>query len=143
MGIALPDAVVCANDDMAIGYIKMAEQFGYKVPDDVLVTGFDNLSQAYCNIPSIASVGRSRESLGRQAVEQLIGMMEGRKYPHAVYVKSGFSPSLSCGCGKGIEDFKKHRRKKRTWSITIWESVGASISCRNVFLYVRTRRRFA
>ncbi len=130
MGIALPDAVVCANDDMAIGYIKMAEQFGYKVPDDVLVTGFDNLSQAYCNIPSIASVGRSRESLGRQAVEQLIGMMEGRKYPHAVYVKSGFSPSLSCGCGKGIEDFKKAQKEKTDmeynnmgirWSINIMQ----------------------
>ncbi|MDE7323486.1 MAG: GGDEF domain-containing protein [Lachnospiraceae bacterium] len=130
MGMELPDAVVCANDDMAIGYIKMAEQFGYSVPDDVLVTGFDNLSQAYCNIPSISSVGRSRESLGRQAVEQLLGMMEGRKYPHAVYVKSRFSPNLSCGCGKGIWDFKKVQKEKSDmeynnmgirWSINIMQ----------------------
>lgn len=112
MGLALPDAVVCANDDMAIGYIKMAEQYGYKVPDDVLVTGFDNLSQAYCNIPAISSVGRSKEELGRRAVEQLLSMMEGREYPHAVYVKSQLNPNLSCGCDRGVELFKKVQRQK-------------------------------
>ena len=111
-GIAIPDAVVCANDDMAIGYIKMAERFGYKVPDDLIVTGFDNLAQAYCNIPSISSVGRSKENLGRQAVEQLLGMMEGREYPHAVYVRSAFHPNLSCGCDRGIELFKKVQKQK-------------------------------
>lgn len=112
MGIGIPDAVVCANDDMAIGYIKMAERFGYKVPDDLIVTGFDNLAQAYCNIPSISSVGRSKENLGRQAVEQLLGMMEGREYPHAVYVRSEFSPNLSCGCDRGIELFQKVQKQK-------------------------------
>lgn len=112
MGIAIPDAVVCANDDMAIGYIRMAEQYGYQVPDDLLVTGFDDLSQAYCNIPSISSVGRSKENLGRQAVGQLLGMMEGTEYPHAVYAKSAFHPNLSCGCDKGIELFKKVQKHK-------------------------------
>lgn len=112
MGIAIPDAVVCANDDMAIGYIRMAEQYGYRVPDDLRVTGFDNLSYAYCNIPAISSVERGREELGRQSVEQLLGMMEGREYPHAVYVRSRVRPNLSCGCDRGIELFKEVQKKK-------------------------------
>jgi len=138
MGIALPDAVVCANDDMAIGYIRMAEQYGYRVPDDVLVTGFDNLSQAYCNIPPISSVGRSKESLGRQAVEQLLGMMEGREYPCVVYVKSCLSPNLSCGCDRGVELFHKVQKQKsdmeydnigKRWRINIMQK--RLLACRD------------
>ena len=112
LGLAVPDAVVCANDDTAIGYIRMAEQFGYKVPDDLIVTGFDNLSHAYCNIPAVCSVGRGREELGAQAVEQLLGLMEGREYPHAVYVRSRFSPNQSCGCDRGIAFFKEVQKRK-------------------------------
>lgn len=138
MGLAIPDAVVCANDDMAIGYIKMAEQYGYKVPGDLLVTGFDDLSQAYCNIPAIASVERGREVLGRQAVEQLLGMMAGREYPRAVYVESGFRPNLSCGCDRGIELFQKVQKQKsdmeydnvsKRWCINIMQK--RLLTCRD------------
>ncbi len=138
MGFAIPDAVVCANDDMAIGYIKKAEQYGYRVPEDLLVTGFDDLSQAYCNIPAISSVERSKENLGEQAVEQLLGMMEGRQYPHAVYAKSAFRPNLSCGCDRGIQLFKEVQKQKsdmeydnvgKRWCINIMQK--QLLSCRD------------
>ena len=38
----LPDCIICANDNMAIGAMKALKEGGYKVPDDVAVTGFDN-----------------------------------------------------------------------------------------------------
>ena len=45
----LPDAIICANDNIAVGVCETAEAHGYKAPDDFLVTGFDNFDKAsYC-----------------------------------------------------------------------------------------------
>lgn len=112
MGLAFPDVVVCANDDMAIGYMAEAERHGYKVPDDFRITGFDNLSQAYCNIPPIASIGRGKEELGMQAVGQLLGLIEGKEYPRVSYIASEFSPNASCGCDRGIEYLQQVQKHK-------------------------------
>ena len=38
----VPDCIACANDNMAIGAMRALKEAGYKVPDDVAVTGFDN-----------------------------------------------------------------------------------------------------
>lgn len=45
-GGQLPDAVVCASDNIAVGVLDAAEKLGYKVPDDFCVTGFDNFDKA-------------------------------------------------------------------------------------------------
>ena len=42
----LPQAVICANDDIAVGVCKSAEEKGFSVPEDFIVTGFDNFDKA-------------------------------------------------------------------------------------------------
>lgn len=42
----IPEAIICANDCMAAGAIMELQDRGYRVPEDVLVTGFDNVSIA-------------------------------------------------------------------------------------------------
>ena len=42
----LPDAFICANDEMALGLMETLQENGVRVPRDVLVCGFDNLSSA-------------------------------------------------------------------------------------------------
>ena len=97
-GIALPDAVVCANDNMAIGYTEALDNYGYSVPEDTIVTGFDNLFEAKCHAPGIASIGRSKEVLGEACIEQIYGMLEGKEYQSHVFLPFTFSPNESCGC---------------------------------------------
>ncbi len=55
-GSKLPDVFVCANDNIAAGICAEAEQWGYRVPDDFLVTGFDNLDKAAYFRPQITTV---------------------------------------------------------------------------------------
>lgn len=47
----MPQAIVCANDAMAIGAMERLQQNGYRIPEDVIVTGFDNdeLSEFLCH----------------------------------------------------------------------------------------------
>ena len=44
----LPDAIVCANDKIALGVAEAAQEQGYRIPEDFLLTGFDNMEEAAC-----------------------------------------------------------------------------------------------
>ncbi len=94
----IPDAIVCANDMMAMGACTVLEKHGYNVPGDVVVTGFDQLSTAEAFSPAIATVGRNWETLGHQAVDFLFDMMQGKEVKPVNYVETKAVPSESCGC---------------------------------------------
>lgn len=86
LGLELPDAVVCANDYMAIGYLKGAEADGLTAPVDFLITGFDNTKQAQRYFPRITSVDRSREELGHSGILFVDDLISGEDCPEMWYV---------------------------------------------------------
>ena len=72
-----PTAVVCANDDTAIGFIKTVIDGGLDVPGDVSVVGFDGASVGAFMTPSLSTVQQSTAEMGRRAVDLVIGMATG------------------------------------------------------------------
>lgn len=72
----LPDAVFCANDQMAIGFIRAMKEKNLKAPDDVAVVGFDDILIAQYMQPSLTTIGVSRFYWGSSAATQLIGTLE-------------------------------------------------------------------
>lgn len=72
----LPDAVFCANDQMAIGLMRAMAEHNLKAPDDIAVVGFDDIQIAQYLTPSLSSVGSSRFAWGQQAAVQLIDFLE-------------------------------------------------------------------
>jgi len=65
-------AVFCYNDLMAMGAIRCFEERGFKVPRDVSVVGFDDVSLFYGFTPGITSIGFDRLAMGEQAVTRLL-----------------------------------------------------------------------
>ncbi|WP_334220743.1 LacI family DNA-binding transcriptional regulator [Paenibacillus sp. JJ-100] len=65
----LPDAFVCANDFYALYTIEALESMGIRVPDQCVVTGFDNV---YDHLPLLATVNVNKELLGSRAVDQML-----------------------------------------------------------------------
>jgi LacI family transcriptional regulator len=72
----LPEAVFCANDQMAIGLIRAMKERGVRVPADVAVVGFDDIQVARYIQPALTTVGASRFGWGAEAANQLIGYLE-------------------------------------------------------------------
>ncbi len=72
----LPEAVFCANDQMAIGFIKAMKENGLKAPDDIAIVGFDDIQVARYMQPSLSTVGASRFLWGSSAATQLIDFLE-------------------------------------------------------------------
>ena len=75
LGNDLPDVVVCANDNMAIGAIKAFEESGIRVPDDLAVTGFDDSEAALR--AGLTTVAIPRYETGYLAAKELLEMIKG------------------------------------------------------------------
>jgi len=76
-GVTLPRAIVCANDQSAMGVLHTLAQHGIAVPDDVAVTGFDDIPVARHLRPQLTSVRQSIQDLGATAFETLYSMICG------------------------------------------------------------------
>jgi LacI family transcriptional regulator len=75
----LPEAVFCANDQMAIGFIKAVQAHYLQVPDDVAVVGFDDILIAQHMRPTLSTVGTSRFAWGSVAATQLIAFLDNER----------------------------------------------------------------
>lgn len=72
----LPEAVFCANDQMAIGLIEALQEHQVRVPGDVAVVGFDDIPVAEYMQPTLSTVRVSRPEWGFAAVTRLISFLE-------------------------------------------------------------------
>ncbi len=79
------DCILCANDIIAIGFIKRAAELGLKVPSDIGVIGFDDIAIAKNYMPSISTVSLHLRQLGVSAGEMLEAQFAGKaKIPNEV-----------------------------------------------------------
>jgi len=72
----LPQGVFCANDQMAIGFLRAMDEFGLKAPSDIAVVGFDDITIAKHINPPLTTIGLSRRDWGSIAAQQLIKLIE-------------------------------------------------------------------
>lgn len=97
-GLDLPQAVVCANDTMAIALCEALHERGLKVPEDIAVTGFDRLVEGKVFRPQLSSLEPSMSEIGKEAVNLIINVINKRNVDKIYYVPGTFYPSESCGC---------------------------------------------
>lgn len=71
-----PDAILCANDEMALGCIRALRDLGKRIPEDVSVMGFDDGDAAKQCSPALTTAQVSVREIGRQAVEELLRLMD-------------------------------------------------------------------
>jgi DNA-binding LacI/PurR family transcriptional regulator len=71
------DAVVAANDRMALGAMHTLRVRGLRIPEDVAVTGFDDIDEAAWFAPPLTSVEQPLSDMGRRAVRRVLSEFEG------------------------------------------------------------------
>lgn len=72
-----PTAIVCGNDILAFGVMAECARLGLRVPQDVSVTGFDDLDLASCTNPTLTTVRVAADEIGHQAANRLIAQVTG------------------------------------------------------------------
>ena len=96
---ALPDAVVCANDQMAIGVLRAFAAGGVRVPEDVAVAGFDDIALGSLYDPSLTTVHQPMRMLGERACALLLDRIADPDLSPAVeLLPTELVLRASCGC---------------------------------------------
>lgn len=76
--LPFPEAIVCANDTMALTISDILMEKGYRIPEDVVVTGYDYSLEGRMHFPKITSVDIDSRSLGENAVKTVLEMLQGK-----------------------------------------------------------------
>lgn len=71
------DCALCANDVLAIGFIKAALANGRKIPEDIAVIGFDDIRISQYFSPALTTVRLHLDTIGKKAVSLLLRIMNG------------------------------------------------------------------
>jgi LacI family transcriptional regulator len=96
---SLPQAVVCANDQMAIGVLREFQRARVAVPADVALTGFDDVYPSRLTAPSLTTVSQPLRELGVRATRRLLARIEDRALPPETDVlPTRVVIRASCGC---------------------------------------------
>lgn len=75
--LSFPEAIVCANDTMAITIYDILTKKGYRIPEDVLITGYDYSYECRIHYPEIVSVKVNSFEMGMRACTALMGLISG------------------------------------------------------------------
>ena len=94
------DGVVAANDEMATGAIDVLRKRGLRVPQDVPVTGFDDLLLARLGNPPLTTAAQPFAEVADWAVQAIEAQSAGREVPARTEVAARFVRRQSCGCGR-------------------------------------------
>lgn len=97
-GGKLPQAAVCADDAIALGFCAAMEEAGVRVPEQIAVTGFDNMFEARNAVPRITTVERQLEDLGRAAVQKIADCLQNIPTPQNETFPTMPIFADSCGC---------------------------------------------
>ena len=94
----LPEAIVCANDTMAMAVCGVLHRHGIKIPEQVAVTGFDGTQEAIYSSPSITTVTCDAGCLAKQTAEVLFKLDELKNVTETCLVLPKTCRAESCGC---------------------------------------------
>src|SRR5690554_965092 len=92
------DALVGANDDMALGALKALQERHIRVPNEVMIAGFDDIEESNFSAPPLTTVRQPFSEMGSKAVECLIRLIEGKEIPAKIIVPAKVVVRQSCGC---------------------------------------------
>ncbi len=69
------DAVFVCNDQMALGAMKVAQQMGRKIPEDLAIVGYDNIPESPYFTPALSTVRQGINEMGYRGVKQLLAQL--------------------------------------------------------------------
>ena len=78
-----PSAIICGNDVLAFGAVLEAQAMGLRVPDEISITGFDDMEWSAQISPSLTTIQIPLAEMGTRVGDYLLGRLQGEPVPHA------------------------------------------------------------
>jgi len=88
------DGIFVANDQMALSVLSEASLRGIKVPEQLVVVGFDGIPESAHFYPSLTTISQDPQSLGGEAVKSLVEMVEAQRDGAVIKARSVLIPPV-------------------------------------------------
>ncbi len=110
----LPEAIICANDYMAVGAMETLSNAGYRIPQDVIVTGYDNSFEGRYQKSRLTTIQKPLYEMGKKACRLLIKGESRNKIFHFP-VQSILTKSCGCNLAEevSITEFKEQMLREK------------------------------
>lgn len=108
-----PDALICGNDTMAAHLLVTLRKLGVKVPDEVMVAGFDDVQHASLVVPSLTTIHQPCVEIARKAFDVLLARIVNPKAPVCAYYLSAPLVVRESTARKNCSENKQTRKGKR------------------------------
>ncbi len=92
------DALVSANDNMAIGAMQALQEKGIRIPEDVVVAGFDDIEETRAIAPALTTVRAPWHMLGSKSIDLVLAKLASDPHPEQVLLETELVCRQSCGC---------------------------------------------
>ena len=102
------DAIVAANDEMALGAMSALASRGLRVPYDMAVSGFGDIEECGFVTPPLTTVRQPLYNIGLQTADMVLDIIAGKKVSRRVFLSSTLIIRQSCGCPSGANLQKIH-----------------------------------
>lgn len=109
----MPQAVVCANDYMAYAMCDRFIEFGVKIPEDIMIMGYEYVGNRMYHSPILTTYYRNRKGLGEKAVRILYNKITGNSIDTDISLKGRLVLGNSCKCGVRTEQLNCELTQKR------------------------------
>lgn len=96
--LSFPEAIICANDTMALTIVACMKEKGYRVPEDVCVSGYDYSFEGQHCSPKLTTVRTNFDELGITACKVLLDVLDGKNVPKENLLADEVIYGDSCGC---------------------------------------------
>ena len=77
----MPRAIVCTTDSIAAGVCRALRKSGFRIPEDVAVTGYDDIEMASCGVPPLTTVHVDPYRVGAESMDLLCKYISDRERP--------------------------------------------------------------
>jgi DNA-binding LacI/PurR family transcriptional regulator len=81
----VPDAIIAFSDDIAMGLIRALQFKGYKVPEDISVSGYDDIQFAPLFAPALTTVKQQKKDIAQTAADALLSLIHDPESPRKSY----------------------------------------------------------
>lgn len=137
----IPKAIVCANDAMALAVTNTLIASGYKIPEDVIVTGFDGIDEIWLSSPKITSCICSYDKIAKK-ISEIIGQCLDNSFmgENVLRIPATLVLSESCGCcrenpinvRRELYELNSRFYRYQDEEYSMYELVAQAISCTSI-----------
>ncbi|NQT24518.1 substrate-binding domain-containing protein, partial [candidate division KSB1 bacterium] len=107
------DAVIAANDNMAVGALAALRDCGLRVPEDVAIAGFDDNQPGFAATPPLTTVHQPIHQMGVKSIEMMLEMLKGETLPEQIHLPTQLVIRESCGCLPFTDSFNKSKKHQK------------------------------